>query len=43
MNSPTHRRIMLDCRFSRLGVGIASGRFGDNAARTTVYAADFAA
>jgi uncharacterized protein YkwD len=43
MNSPMHRRIMLDCRFSRLGVGIAAGHFGDNTARTTVYAADFAA
>jgi uncharacterized protein YkwD len=43
MESPMHRRIMLDCRFSHLGVGIAAGHFGDNAARTTVYAADFAA
>jgi uncharacterized protein YkwD len=43
MDSPSHRAIMLDCRFSRLGVGIAAGRFGDNTARTTVYAADFAA
>ncbi len=43
MNSPMHRRIMLDCRFSRLGVGIAAGHFGDNMARTTVYTADFAA
>jgi uncharacterized protein YkwD len=43
MNSPTHRRIMLDCRFSQLGVGIAAGQFGDNTERTTVYAADFAA
>jgi uncharacterized protein YkwD len=43
MQSPMHRRIMLDCRFSRLGVGIAAGRFGDSAGRTTVYAADFAA
>jgi uncharacterized protein YkwD len=43
MHSPLHRRIMLDCRFSRLGVGIAAGRFGGNTARTTVYAADFAA
>src|SRR6478672_5946274 len=37
MNSPMHRQIMLDCRFSQLGVGIAAGHFGDNAARTTVY------
>jgi uncharacterized protein YkwD len=43
MHSPMHRRIMLDCRFSHLGVGIAAGHFGDNTARTTVYAADFAA
>ena len=43
MNSPSHRRIMLDCRFSQLGVGIAAGQFGDNTERTTVYAADFAA
>ena len=43
MNSPMHRGIMLDCRFSQLGVGIAAGHFGDNTARTTVYAADFAA
>jgi hypothetical protein len=33
---------MLDCRFSQLGVGIATGRFGDQDA-ATVYAADFAA
>jgi uncharacterized protein YkwD len=43
MNSPMHRRIMLDCRFSHLGVGVAAGQYGDNTARTTVYAADFAA
>lgn len=42
MSSPTHRRIMLDCRFSHLGVGIAAGRFGESP-RSTVYAADFAA
>jgi len=42
MSSPMHRRIMLDCRFSHLGVGIAAGRFGDSP-RATVYAADFAA
>jgi uncharacterized protein YkwD len=42
MESPPHRRIMLDCRFSQLGVGIATGRFGDQDA-ATVYAADFAA
>jgi uncharacterized protein YkwD len=42
MLSPEHRRIMLDCRFSKLGVGIAAGRFGQRS-RATVYAADFAA
>lgn len=42
MLSPEHRRVMLDCRFSKLGVGIAAGRFGQRA-RATVYAADFAA
>jgi uncharacterized protein YkwD len=41
MDSPPHRRIMLDCRFSQLGVGIATGRFGDLAS-ATVYTADFA-
>jgi uncharacterized protein YkwD len=43
MRSPMHRRIMLDCRYSQLGVGIAAGRFGHLRARATVYAADFAA
>lgn len=43
MNSPMHRRIMLDCRFSHLGVGIAAGHFGSGGTRATVYAADFAA
>ena len=42
MGSPPHRRILLDCRFSRLGVGIATGRFGETAS-ATVYVADFAA
>jgi uncharacterized protein YkwD len=42
MHSPMHRRIMLDCRFSRLGVGVAAGRFGDHTTHATVYAADFA-
>ena len=42
MDSPPHRRIMLDCRFSQLGVGIAAGRFGDLPS-ATVYVADFAA
>lgn len=42
MSSPTHRRILLDCRFAHLGVGIAAGRFGESPG-ATVYAADFAA
>ncbi|HET6172153.1 MAG TPA: CAP domain-containing protein [Gaiellales bacterium] len=42
MHSPMHRRIMLDCRFSQLGVGIAAGRFGGRA-HAKVYTADFAA
>ena len=42
MDSPPHRRIMLDCRFSQLGVGIAAGHFGDLPS-ATVYVADFAA
>ena len=42
MDSPPHRRIMLDCRFSQLGVGIATGRFGEMAS-ASVYVADFAA
>jgi uncharacterized protein YkwD len=42
MHSPMHRQIMLDCRFSQLGVGIAAGRFGHRGTRATVYAADFA-
>jgi uncharacterized protein YkwD len=42
MSSPAHRRIMLDCRFSYLGVGIATGRFGESPS-ASVYAADFAA
>jgi uncharacterized protein YkwD len=42
MLSPGHRRIMLDCRFSKLGVGIAAGQFGQQS-DVTVYAADFAA
>ena len=42
LNSPPHRSVLLDCRFSQLGVGIASGRFGERG-QATVYAADFAA
>jgi uncharacterized protein YkwD len=38
--SPPHRTVMLDCRFSRLGVGIAAGQFGAHGS-ATVYAADF--
>jgi uncharacterized protein YkwD len=42
MDSPPHRRIMLDCHFSQLGVGIATGRFGEMGS-ASVYVADFAA
>jgi uncharacterized protein YkwD len=42
LNSPVHRGVLLDCRFSQLGVGIAAGRFGDHG-EATVYAADLAA
>lgn len=42
LNSSEHRAIMLDCRFSRVGIGIASGTFGEHR-DSTVYAADFAA
>jgi uncharacterized protein YkwD len=42
LRSPVHRSILLDCRFSHLGLGIATGRFGRHA-HATVYAADLAA
>ncbi len=42
MHSPSHRRVLLDCRFSHLGVGIAVGSFGHHG-RATVYTADLAA
>jgi uncharacterized protein YkwD len=42
LHSPLHRAVLLDCRFSRLGVGIAKGRFGGHA-DAAVYAADLAA
>jgi uncharacterized protein YkwD len=42
MQSPTHRRVLLDCRFSRLGIGIARGSFGPHG-DATVYTADLAA
>jgi uncharacterized protein YkwD len=42
MNSPEHRAIMLDCRFSQVGIGVATGSFGD-VGTGSVYAADFAA
>jgi uncharacterized protein YkwD len=42
MNSPPHRSVLLDCRFSDIGVGIATGTFGSRG-YGTVYAADFAA
>ena len=42
MNSPPHRSVLLDCRFSDIGVGIATGTFGSRG-YGTVYTADFAA
>ncbi|HEY3612386.1 MAG TPA: CAP domain-containing protein [Gaiellales bacterium] len=42
MNSPEHRAIMLDCRFSQIGVGVATGRYGERR-DGSVYTADFAA
>jgi uncharacterized protein YkwD len=42
LDSPPHRRILLDCRFDELGVGIAGGRFGERG-DGTVYVADLAA
>jgi uncharacterized protein YkwD len=42
MQSPEHRAIMLDCEFTQVGIGIASGQFGDQATGS-VYTADFAA
>jgi uncharacterized protein YkwD len=42
MNSPPHRYVLLDCRFSDIGVGSASGTFGSRG-YGTVYTADFAA
>ena len=41
MHSPMHRRVLLDCRFSHLGVGIARGSFGHHGV-ATVYTADLA-
>jgi uncharacterized protein YkwD len=42
LRSPVHREILLNCRFSRLGIGVAHGRFGQHE-HATVYAADLAA
>ena len=42
MDSPPHRSVLLDCRFTDIGVGIATGAFGSRG-YGTVYAADFAA
>jgi uncharacterized protein YkwD len=42
LHSPAHRSVLLDCRFSRLGVGVASGSFRGHM-HATVYAADLAA
>jgi uncharacterized protein YkwD len=41
MNSPEHRAIMLDCRFSQVGIGITTGSFGEHG-DGSVYVADFA-
>jgi uncharacterized protein YkwD len=41
LESPPHRRVLLDCRFGQLGLGIVSGRLGDQG-QGTVYTADFA-
>jgi uncharacterized protein YkwD len=42
LSSPAHRSILLECSFSQLGVGIATGRFAGRA-DATVYTADLAA
>jgi uncharacterized protein YkwD len=42
MNSPEHRAIMLDCHFTLIGIGVATGHFGD-LGDGSVYTADFAA
>ena len=42
MDSPPHRSVLLDCRFTEIGVGIATGAFGSYG-YGTVYTADFAA
>jgi uncharacterized protein YkwD len=42
LHSPAHRGVLLDCRFSQLGVGIAKGSYGGRAP-ATVVAADLAA
>jgi uncharacterized protein YkwD len=42
MHSPEHREIMLDCHFERVGIGVATGAFGD-LGDGAVYTADFAA
>ena len=42
LESPGHRGVLLDCRYTDIGVGVATGTFGgyENA---TVYTADLAA
>jgi uncharacterized protein YkwD len=42
LRSPAHRGVLLDCRFSRIGIGIAAGQFG-HYKHATVFAADLAA
>jgi uncharacterized protein YkwD len=42
LRSPMHRGVLLDCRFSHIGIGIAAGQFGRHK-HATVFAADLAA
>ena len=42
LQSPQHRALLLDCRFSRVGIGIAAGQFG-RYEHASVFAADLAA
>jgi len=42
MRSPEHRLVLMDCRFSQLGIGVAAGRFGRHP-YALVYTADLAA
>jgi uncharacterized protein YkwD len=42
LHSAAHREIMLDCHFQRVGIGVATGTFGE-LGDGAVYTADFAA